>query len=261
VSDSVRVSRDGAVATLALNRPAALNAMDGEMMVALRAAAEGLAADDSVRAVLLRGEGPAFLAGGDVKLFHQRIADLPQLILTAGPELNAAILALRAMPKPVLASVHGAVAGAGVSLMLAADLAIAADDTRFNLAYTKIGVNPDGGATAFLPRVVGEKKALELALLAETFDAAAAVSLGLVNWAVPAGELPARTRELAARLAAGPTRAYAEAKALLYSGGGRPLADHLAAEIAAFARCAATADAAEGIAAFVEKRAPRFEGR
>ncbi|MFZ5556042.1 MAG: enoyl-CoA hydratase/isomerase family protein [Pseudomonadota bacterium] len=261
MTDVVRVDRDGAVATLALNRPAALNAMDGEMMRALRRTTEAVAADAAVRAVVIRGEGPAFLAGGDVKLFHQRIADLPELIRSVGPELNAAILAIRTMPKPVLASVHGAVAGAGISLMLAADLVIAADDTRFNLAYTKIGVNPDGGATAFLPRVVGEKKALELALLAETFDAATAVSLGIVNRAVPAAELSARSAELAARLAAGPTRAYAEAKALIYGAAGRPLAEQLAAEIAAFARCAGTADAAEGIGAFVEKRAPRFIGR
>ncbi|HSO05603.1 MAG TPA: enoyl-CoA hydratase-related protein [Pelomicrobium sp.] len=260
MNETVRIHRDGAVATLALNRPAALNAMNGEMMAALRDATQALAADDAIRAVVLRGEGPAFLAGGDVKLFHQHVADLPELILSVGPDLNAAIVALRAMPKPVLASVHGSVAGAGVSLMLAADLVIAAGDTRFNLAYTKIGVNPDGGSTAFLPRVVGEKKAMELVLLAETFDAEGALRLGLINWAVPAAELAQRTAALATRLAAGPTRAYGEAKALMYGNATRPLPEQLAAEIAAFARCAATADAAEGIAAFVEKRAPRFTG-
>jgi 2-(1,2-epoxy-1,2-dihydrophenyl)acetyl-CoA isomerase len=260
VSETVRIVRDGAVATLSLNRPAALNAMNGEMMRALKAGTEALASDDAIRAVVVRGEGPAFLAGGDVKLFHQHIADLPELIQAAGPDLNAAIVALRTMPKPVLASVHGVVAGAGISLMLAADLALAADDTRFNLAYAKIGVSPDGGSTAFLPRVVGEKKAMELALLAETFDAATAESLGIINRVVPAAELSARTAELAARLAAGPTRAYAEAKVLIYAGD-RPLAEQLAAEIAAFARCAASVDAAEGIAAFVEKRAPNFRGQ
>jgi 2-(1,2-epoxy-1,2-dihydrophenyl)acetyl-CoA isomerase len=260
VSESVRLERDGAVAAIVLHRPEALNALDGEMMARLRRVAEQVEADASVRAVVIRGEGPAFLAGGDVKLFHRRIQELPALILAVGPDLNAAVLALRRMGKPVLASVHGAVAGAGVSLVAAADLAIAANDSRFTLAYSRIGACPDAGATYCLPRLVGEKKALELMFLSETFDAATAQALGLVNWVVPAATLQARTREIAARLAEGPTFAYGETKALVYGLQDGVLARRMEEEIRAFARCAATADMAEGVAAFVEKRAPRFVG-
>ncbi|GIX26246.1 MAG: enoyl-CoA hydratase [Burkholderiales bacterium] len=258
--ESVRLERDGAVAAIVLHRPQALNALDGEMMAQLRFAAEQVEADASVRAVVIRGEGPAFLAGGDVKLFHRRIQELPALILAVGPDLNAAVLALRRMGKPVLASVHGAVAGAGVSLVAAADLAIAADDARFTLAYSRIGACPDGGATYCLPRLVGEKKALELMFLSEAFDAATAKALGLVNWVVPAATLQAKTREIAARLAEGPSFAYGETKALVYGLQDGALARRMEEENRAFARCAATADMAEGVAAFVEKRAPRFVG-
>ncbi len=261
MSESVRLDRDGAVAAIVLNRPQALNALDGDMMARLRQAAERVEADASVRTVVIRGEGPAFSAGGDVKLFHRRIRELPALIRAVGSDLNAAVLAFRRMAKPVLASVHGAVAGVGVSLVAAADLAIAAADARFSLAYSRIGACPDGGATYCLPRLVGEKKALELMFLSESFDAAAAQALGLVNWVVPTATLQAKTREIAARLAGGPTRAYAETKALVYGLQDGALAQRMEEEIRAFARCAATADMAEGVAAFVEKRLARFMGK
>ena len=128
-----------------------------------------------MRAVVLRGAGPAFLAGGDVAFFHANLPRAAGIIREWRGELHHAILALRRAPKPVLASVHGAVAGAGVSLLAAADLAIAAADATFTLAYSRIGASPDGGATYFLPRLVGYRKALELMLLSDTFDAQAAL--------------------------------------------------------------------------------------
>ena len=250
----------GSVATITFNRPQVMNALDAGMIVALRAACERARDDAAVRAVVLCGNGPAFVAGGDVTVFHANLGRLPAMVARLAEELHRAILALRQAPKPVLASVHGAVAGAGVSVMAAADLAIAADDTTFTLAYSRIGASPDGGSTWFLPRLVGARRALELMLLADNFDARTALQFGLVNRVVPAGELVAETAQLAARLASGPTLAYAETKALVNRAFESPLVDQLEAEAAAFARCAATADFAAGVTAFVTKSKAEFNG-
>jgi 2-(1,2-epoxy-1,2-dihydrophenyl)acetyl-CoA isomerase len=260
MTQSVLLAVEAGVATIAFNRPEVFNAMDGDMMIQFRAAAELVAKDPAVRAVVLRGEGKSFLAGGDVGLFHRHIRDLPELIVRWGRELHFGLLALRRAPKPVLASVHGAVAGAGFSVMCVADLAVSADDARFSLAYANLGTSPDGGSTHFLPRLVGYKKAMELTLLPELFDAAAAQRLGLVNWVVPAAELGAQTQRIAVKLAQGPTHAYGEAKRLLNQSLERSLETQMEEELQAFARCALTSDLAEGVAAFVEKRKPQFKG-
>ena len=248
------------VATITLNRPQVLNALDDAMIVRLREISGRAGRDGAVRAVVIRGAGPAFLAGGDVSVFHANLARAPEMVREAAAELHRAVLALRRAPKPVLAAVHGAVAGAGVSLMAAADLAIAAEDTKFTLAYSRIGASPDGGATHFLPRIAGVRKALELMLLSDTFDARTALGLGLVNWVVGAERLAAETASIARRLAQGATAAFADTKRLVYEGCDRPLAAQLDAELEAFARCAATRDFAEGVTAFVEKRKPEFKG-
>ena len=154
-----------------------------------------------------------------------------------------------------------AVAGAGMSLLAAADLAIAADGTKFSMAYSAIGTSPDGGSTWFLPRLVGARRAMELLLLSEPFDVATALRYGLVNRVVPADELEAATAQLARRLAGGPARAHAEIKALVNRSFETPLPAQLDAEAAAFARCAATRDFNEGVTAFVGKRKAKFEGR
>lgn len=261
MSRQVLLAIENAVATITLNRPEVMNAMDGEMMLALREVTERVQDDESVRAVLLRGEGPAFLAGGDVAMLHAHLAQLPEMIVRVGREMHFAFLALRRMGKPVVASVHGAVAGAGVSLMAAADLAIAAHDTKFTLAYSRIGTSPDGGATNFLPRLVGYKKAMEMALLSDIFDAETARALGLVNWVVPAEQLAAETAKIMRRLAGGPTFAYARTKALINQSFDTCLEAQLEAELQGFARCARTADLAEGLAAFLEKRKPVFTGK
>jgi 2-(1,2-epoxy-1,2-dihydrophenyl)acetyl-CoA isomerase len=260
MSDSVLYSVAEGVATITLNRPDVMNALDATMISALRAACEAAAGDKAVRAVVLRGAGAAFLAGGDIAMFHANLTRLPALVREGGGELRQAILALQRAPKPVLASVHGAVAGAGLSLMAAADLAIAAEGTRFTMAYAKIGASPDGGATYFLPRLLGYRKALELMLLAEVFDAQAALTAGLVNWITSPEALLAETERLAQRLAQGPTVAFGETKRLAQQGYERMLAGQLEEEIEAFARCAGTADFAEGVAAFMQKRKPLFKG-
>jgi len=260
MSASVLYSVADGIATITLNRPQVMNAINAAMMVQLRAACERAEHDAAARAVVLRGAGPAFLAGGDVAFFHANLSRMPALVREGGAELHHAILALRRAPKPVLASVHGAVAGAGVSLMVAADLAIAAEGTKFTFAYSKIGTSPDGGATHFLPRLVGARRALELMLLSDTFDAQTALRLGIVNWVTGAEQLGSETEAIARRIALGPTLAFGEIKRLVNEGYDRALVAQLDAEVEAFARCAATRDFAEGVTAFVEKRKPNFKG-
>jgi 2-(1,2-epoxy-1,2-dihydrophenyl)acetyl-CoA isomerase len=260
MSDTVLYSVAEGVATITLNRPQVLNALDARMIVELRAACEHAEHDAEARAVVLRGAGPAFLAGGDVAFFRANLARMPALVREGGAELNHAVLALRRAPKPVLASVHGAVAGAGVSLTAAADLAIAAEGTKFTVAYSRIGTSPDGGATHFLPRLVGARRALELMLLSDAFDAQAALKLGLVNWVVAAEQLGSETEAIARRLALGPTLTFGEIKRLVNESPDQTLAAQLEIETDAFARCAGTRDFAEGVTAFVEKRKPVFRG-
>jgi 2-(1,2-epoxy-1,2-dihydrophenyl)acetyl-CoA isomerase len=254
-------SVEGAVATIAFNRPQVINALDAETIFALRAACERARDDAAVRVIVLRGNGPAFVAGGDIGWFHANLDGMAVLVPEMAAELHRAVLALREAAQPVIASVHGAVAGAGMSLLAAADLAIAADETKFSMAYSAIGTSPDGGSTWFLPRLVGARRAMELLLLPEPFDAATAQRFGLVNRVVPAAELEAATAALAKRLAAGPTQAYAETKALVNRSFDTSLVAQLDAEAAAFGRCAATRDFAEGVTAFVGKRKAKFEGR
>ncbi|MGH8647969.1 MAG: enoyl-CoA hydratase/isomerase family protein [Burkholderiales bacterium] len=260
MNDSVLYSLTDGVATITLNRPQVLNALDARMIVELRAACERAEHDAAARAVVLRGAGPAFLAGGDVAYFRAHLARMPALVREGGAELNHAILAMRRAPKPVLASVHGAVAGAGMSFMAAADLAIAAEGAKFTVAYSRIGTSPDGGATHFLPRLVGARRALELMLLSDAFDAQTALRLGLVNWVTGAEQLGSDTDAIARRLALGPTQAFGEIKRLVNESPDQTLAAQLEAEIEAFARCAGTRDFAEGVTAFVEKRKPVFKG-
>ncbi|HWA14020.1 MAG TPA: enoyl-CoA hydratase-related protein [Burkholderiales bacterium] len=260
MSSVVLTAIERGVATLTLNRPQVLNAMDGEMMQQLRPAVESLESDASVRAVVLRGAGAAFMAGGDVAVFHKHLAELPELIVRWGTEMHLAFLSLRRMGKPVLASVHGAVAGAGFSLMCAADLAVAAAGTKFTLAYANIGASPDGGSTHFLPRLVGYKKAMELVLLPDRFDADTARNLGLVNWVVPDDRLEEETQRIARRLADGPTGAYAQAKRLLNQSFATPMDQQMEEELLAFSHCARGPDLKEGVSAFVEKRKPVFRG-
>lgn len=260
MSETVLYAVQGGVASIIFNRPEVLNALDAGMIARLREACERAERDEAVRVIVLRGAGPAFLAGGDVASFHANLPRISQMVMEVAGELHRAVLALRRALKPVVASVHGAVAGAGVSVAAAADFVIAAADTQFTLAYSRIGTSPDGGATWFLPRLVGYQKALELMLLSEPVDAATMQALGLVNRVVPASELEQETRRIVARLATGPTLAYAATKRLVNQAFDNPLAAHLDEEALAFARCAATRDFAEGVTAFVEKRKPVFKG-
>jgi 2-(1,2-epoxy-1,2-dihydrophenyl)acetyl-CoA isomerase len=265
MNDTVLLSTESGVATLTLNRPKVLNALNADMVDALSGALDRVEADPALRVVILKGAGDGFMAGGDIKSFTEitgfapaeRRARFERFINSVHPE----ILRLRRLRQPVIAAVHGACAGFGMSLLMAADLAIAAEDSFFTLAYIHLGVSPDGGSTFALPRHLGAKKAMEIALLGDRFDAAAALALGLVNWVVPSQSLAERSRALAARLAQGPAEAQAETKRLLASSLDRTIEAQLQAELEAFARCTASGDFPEAVAAFVEKRAPRFGRR
>ena len=252
------------VTTVTLNRPKALNALNSDMTLGLRDAVTAAELDGAVRCVVIRG-GEHFMAGGDIKSFHERLGARSGAATRLEfevriHEVHAIIISLRRMAKPVIASVSGAAAGFGMSLMLACDLVLAADNAYFTLAYTRIGTSPDGGSTFSLPRIVGGKKAMEIALLADRFDAATAERLGLVNRVVPAATLEAETAKLARRLAAGPTAVYGRTKALLNASLGSSLESQLQREAESFAQSASEPDFAEGVRAFVEKRKARFRG-
>jgi 2-(1,2-epoxy-1,2-dihydrophenyl)acetyl-CoA isomerase len=263
---AVLYESEGGIATITLNRPQALNSLDAAMIAGLKKATADAEADEAIRVVIIRGAGDHFMAGGDLKWFREELAqhgaggadEVERQFAQRIADVHDSTRAIRRMGKPVVAQVHGAVAGFGLSLMLSCDFAIAADSAYFTLAYRHIGLSPDGGATWSLPRLVGLRKASEIALLGDRFDAAAARDLGLVNRVVAADELAGETRAFAGRFLGASRGAIARTKALLGASFERSLDEQLDAEQASFARCAAEPDFAEGLAAFVEKRKPNF---
>ncbi|WP_235510661.1 enoyl-CoA hydratase/isomerase family protein [Acidovorax sp. Root70] len=252
------LERNGAIATLRFNRPEALNAIDVPMANAFLATVQSIAADPGVRAVVLCGNGRGFMAGGDLATLR---ADPVQGAIDILTSLNQALLLLAQMNAPVIAQVHGAAAGAGLSLVLMADYVIAAEGTRFNLAYINLGTSCDVGASWALPRIVGVRQALEIALLGEAFTADDALRLGLINRVVPAAELDSATAALAQRLANGPTLAYGAMKRLMRASMDHTLPEQLAAEKDAFVHCAGTEDFRAGVEAFHQRQSPQFVGR
>ena len=257
---AVLLTIEGGVAEIRFNRPKVLNALNLDACTALLAACEKLVNATDVRAVVLSGEGSSFMAGGDLGQFRDS-ADRPAFARQILEPLNAALLILDELPLPVIAAVQGAAAGAGASIALAADLVIAAEDAKFIMAYARVGTSLDGGSTWALPRLIGLRRAMEMALLAEPVGASQALAMGLINRVVPSGELHTETMALARRLAAGPTAAYGRTKRLLRDSGTQEYAVQLKAELEAFAACAATSDFSEGLAAFFAKRTAVFRGR
>lgn len=251
-------SESGAVATIILNRPKAMNSFNDEMGDELERITDKIRYDQSIRAVLLKGNGGLFMAGGDIRFFYEQMDTMPANVRKIVRTLNATILNLMEMSKPVLASVHGSVAGVGMSLMLACDLVVAAADTRFTTAYSGIGISPDGGASWQLPRHVGPKKAMEWLLLSDIFDAEMAHAYGLVNRVVPPDTLASETDALLRRLAAGPAKAYANCKRLVNETWGMHPATQLEKEGQAFEACSASTDFKSGITGFLKKTTPVF---
>lgn len=261
MSETLLFSVTDNIATITFNRPKVMNCFDKTMSDELEILTEQVRSDASIRAVLLNGAGPLFMAGGDIHFFHENIDSMPAGVIQIVRKLNASIANLMQMPKPVLASVHGSVAGVGVSLMMACDLVIAADNTKFTMAYSGIGISPDGGASYNLPRLVGTKKAMEWILLSDLFDAQTAQAYGLINWVVAADKLAEETQRLLKRLAQGPTQSYARSKQLVNNAWKNSLETQLEQEGRSFEACSITTDFKTGVASFLHKKRPEFLGQ
>ncbi|HKS47466.1 MAG TPA: enoyl-CoA hydratase-related protein [Amycolatopsis sp.] len=254
-NDEVQVTHHDAVATLTLTRPA----LTREAKEALRDALRQLAEDQSVRAVVFTGSGKAFCVGQDLAEHAAALrADPGTAFATIDEHYNPIVTALATMPKPVIAAVNGTCVGAGLGFALACDIRVIAESARFGTAFSGIGLVPDSGLSATLARAVGTARATELILLAEPFSAAQALEWGIAGRVAPAEELAGTAATIAARLAAGPTRAYAEAKQVLAAA--FPLGEVLRAEGAAQARLGRTADHQQAVEAFLGKTKPVFSG-
>jgi 2-(1,2-epoxy-1,2-dihydrophenyl)acetyl-CoA isomerase len=256
----VRLEIRERVAHLTLDRPDRGNAIHLEMAQELADAAARLADEPGVGAVLLRGAGEHFCFGGDVKTFAICGDRLPQYLRPVATGLHLAVSRLARSDVPLVAAVQGAAAGAGMSLACAADFVLAADSARFRMAYTRIGLSVDGGSSYFLPRIVGARRALELMLTNRTLDAAEARDWGIVTRVVPAADLEREAEAFAATLARGATGALRAAKRLVRESWNDSLETQLELETREIVERARAADAREGIASFVERREPRFQG-
>ena len=255
----IRHDLDGGILTFTFDRPKALNAVNLAMAREMRDLACRLPdLGKDAKAIVVRGAGPAFMAGGDVREFDREIDGIGLLVREIIGGFHDFITALADAPQPVLASIGGAAAGGGLSLALACDLVIASSDAKLAFAYRQLGTSPDGGSTFSLPRAVGAKRAADLLLLRDAIPAEEALALGLINRVVPPDELEAETARVARRLAANAVAANAGTKALLRRSLDRSLAEQLAAERRTFEACAATADFKEGVAAFIGRRPPAF---
>lgn len=251
--------KDG-IAHIVLNRPEAVNSINLEMSRDLMHAILQCDEDPSIRAVVLSGNGRLFCAGGDLKTFTSQGKHLPYYIKEVTTYFHAALSRLMRMDPPVVAAVQGFAAGAGMSLALACDIVIAAQSAQFNVAYTRVGLTPDGSLSYLLPRFIGLKRALELTLTNRTLSADEALDWGLITKVVSDAELLSQAKAIAIQLAAGAPKALGAAKRLLHGGWTETLETQMEYESRTIASMAHTSDTQEGIKAFVEKRTPKFRG-
>ncbi|MCA9824016.1 MAG: enoyl-CoA hydratase/isomerase family protein [Dehalococcoidia bacterium] len=258
MSDTVLLSRDGGIATITLNRPDQMNALNGELLDALVLRGREVAEDATVRCVVVTGAGRAFCAGGDLAAIQHDGLVSDAARLERQEEISQL---LHEMPKPTVAAINGAAAGAGLSIALACDFRIAGQHAKLTTAFASVGFSGDFGGTWTLQRIVGPAKARELYLLADVISADEAYEMGVINRVVAPREFDEEVLSFARRLAAGPTAAYARIKANFTFGANHTLSETLTVEARNMVDSAATRDNAEGIAAFLEKREPQFEGR
>lgn len=262
--DAFLVDRADGVLTLSFNRPDHGNAVPSAAVPLLADLFRSIATDDSVRAIVVRGEGKHFSAGGDVKGFAlslaQSVEDRRADFFGRLDRLKGLVEAYLALDKPVIAACRGGVAGAGLMYALGADYVLADDTAAFVFAHQRVGLIPDSGVSYLLPRVVGERRAIELVLNAGKIDAAEAQRIGIVSRIVEAGALDAEAQKLASKLARGPSAVMRAAKSLIRASVTTPLSSHLAAERDAIVDCVGNPAFAEGIGAFLDKRPADFAG-
>ncbi|UCD84579.1 MAG: enoyl-CoA hydratase [Deltaproteobacteria bacterium] len=258
--ETIILAKEEGIAKITLNRPDRLNAISIQMAEELVDVIEDCGRDDDVRAVVINGAGRAFCSGADLKSDtstgspQERIGKMTEI-------LHRLVLEIRNLKKPVIASIRGHASGAGYSLVMACDLAIASENAKFNLAFVKIGLVPDLGATYFLPRLAGAKKSSEYFFTGDIIDVKEAEKIYVVNKVVPDEDLEKETQELAARLAKGPTLAIGRTKELINEGFVNTLKSQLDDERQFQILSAGTEDYTEGVEAFLEKREPKFKGR
>ena len=248
------------IALITLDRQEAANSIDLNLARELMHAVLRCGEDPAVRAVVITGRGSTFCVGGDLRSFAAQGERLSLHLKEVTIYLHATVSRLTRMDPPVIAAVNGTAAGAGMSLACAGDLVLAAESARFTMAYTKVGLTPDGSSTYFLPRLVGLRRALELTLTNRVLSAEEALDWGIVSRVVPEGELMAEAEALATDLASGATAALGASKRLLYEGWTETLGTQLEYEGQTISDISRTADGKEGVAAFLEKRAPKFKG-
>jgi 2-(1,2-epoxy-1,2-dihydrophenyl)acetyl-CoA isomerase len=257
----LEVKHEG-IATLVMNRPDRLNALNNELAIAVNDALGRLAEDQSVNVVVITGAGRAFCAGGDLGALGKgrQTGATHELepLLRAGMQM---VLKMRTMPQPVIAAVNGAAAGAGMNIALAADIRIAAEEATFGQNFAKVGLFPDYGGTFFLPQLVGPSKAAELFYTGDMIDAKTALALGLVNQVAPGAEFEAAVKTLARKIGRGPSLPIRAAKKALFASQEKELSQALDNEVREQIRCYLSDDCDEGIRAFFEKRLPKFQGK
>ena len=257
----VSFRQDGAVGHLRLTRGDAHNAIDLQWNHDLLAALDACAAADGVRAVLISADGPSFTVGGDLGHIGARADRLAEELAAMITPFHEGLARIAELPVPVVAAVQGPCAGGGIGLIWAADIVIAAEDLKLVTGFSALGLSGDGGTSFYLPRLIGTRRALEVYLEGRALSAVEALEWGLVNRVVPGAELVDHARATAERLAAGPTAAFGEMRALLRTSGTRTLREQLAAELEAMQRCAQTADAPAAVVAFTRGERPGFSGR
>jgi 2-(1,2-epoxy-1,2-dihydrophenyl)acetyl-CoA isomerase len=257
--ETISFEKNGAVATIALDRPERLNAFDGTMHEELYAALEDVDSDEEVRCVVLRGEGRGFSAGAD--LSSVRSEDDPDLGEYLRQTYSRAIVKMVRMEKPIVAALHGPVYGAGMGMALACDMRVAAESAKFSVAFIKIGLMPDAGVSFFLPRIVGLGRAMEMSMTGDAVEAEEARRIGLVNKVVAGESLVEEATALAEKLASLPTKAMGRIKHSLYASFESDLEEALETEAKGQTFCGYTADHREGVSAFFEKRQATFTGK
>lgn len=256
--ETLHYTADGSIATIALNRPEVFNAVNEKLTYELQGALEQVATDQQIRAVIFTGLGKAFCSGQDLKestvLKNKSLADILH------QRYNPLIRTMRDLPKPIICKLNGVAAGAGCSLVLACDVIVASEAASLSQLFIHIGLVPDCGSSFFLPRLVGSLKAFELCTLGTKINAHDALELGLVNQVVTAEALDNTVQQLAERYAAAPTKAIGLIKKMLQKSGSATLSEMLDYEAHCQEIAGQTADFREGVAAFLEKREPRFTG-